>query len=433
MRYLINKKICIVGLGYVGLPLLLEFSKKINIIGFDINKSRINEIKKKLRHTIKKSKVTLFSTLEDLPSCQVYIITVPTPINANNKPDLSLLMNASEMIGKKLNINDIVIYESTVYPGTTEEICIPILEKFSNLKCKFEHNKSDKNTFHVGYSPERISPGDKNKISNIIKVTSGSNNSIAQSINIMYRQIIKAGTKRVDSIKIAEASKIIENIQRDTNIALVNQLSIIMNTLNIDIYKVLDASNTKWNFHYYKPGLVGGHCIAVDPYYMIHKSKKNKTSSSILSLSRKINEKMPNEITKLLERKLKKSNLELKNLKILILGCSYKENIDDVRNSKVFDLYKQLMLRGAKVNIFDPLVKKDKLKKEMNIEFSLIKDIKNIDLIILAVPHEYFLKWKPSIFYKIYNTKNLEKYLFDLKSTLNPDKFKKLGINIWTI
>ena len=433
MNNLINKKICVVGLGYVGLPLLEEFSKKAKVIGFDVSQSRIVEIKKKNKKLNKKSKIKLFSNIDLLPSAQVYIITVPTPINILNKPNLTSLIKASEIIGKKLNKNDVVIYESTVYPGTTEEVCIPILEKFSGLTCKFNDNNKNKNIFHVGYSPERISPGDKKKISEIVKVTSGSNKQISISIDKLYKQIIKSGTHKADSIKIAEASKIIENIQRDTNLALINQLSIIMNFLDIDINKTLTAASTKWNFHHYTPGLVGGHCIAVDPYYLIYKSKQKKAKSSIISLSRKINEAMPYEICKLLNRKLKKKNLSLKSLKVVIFGCTYKENIEDIRNSKVFDLFNNLKIFGSKVEIVDPLADVNKVKKETGIKILPIKKINNIDLIILAVPHSYFLNLKPSFLKKMYNDKKSNKFFFDLKSKMNHSKLMNIGINAWTL
>ena len=271
---ILEKKICIVGLGYVGLPLLKLLSKKFNVTGFDNNKLRIKELKKKLKL---KKKIGLYSKIEDVPSAQIYIITVQTPVDKKNIPDLSPLRNASKLVGKKLNNEDFVIYESTVYPGTTTKECVPILEKYSGLKCKFNNNlKNNEKIFHVGYSPERISPGDKKELSQIVKVTSGSNNYASKLIDQLYKKIIKAGTYNVEKIEIAEASKIVENIQRDTNLALINQLSIILNRMNISPHKVINASNTKWNFHYYTPGLVGGHCIAVDPYYMIYSSKKKK-------------------------------------------------------------------------------------------------------------------------------------------------------------
>ena len=428
---LLQKNICVIGLGYVGLPLLLELSKKTRVFGFDINKDRIRELKKTLQN--KRKKISIFSNFDILPNIHTYIITVPTPVYKNLSPDLSYLESASKMVGRKLNKGNFVIYESTVYPGTTEEICIPILEKFSGLKCKFNNKITSKNIFYVGYSPERISPGDKQKFSNIVKVTSGSNTYSAQVINKMYNQIINKKTYIAQNIKTAEASKIVENIQRDTNLALINQLAVIMNRLNLNIYDVLKASRTKWNFHYYTPGFVGGHCIAVDPYYMIHKSKKIKTNASLLEIARNINESMPIEICKIINRRLKKDGLSLNNLKVAILGCSYKENLSDTRNTKVFDLFHHLKKIGSDVSLVDPVVEAGVGNELSNIRLTPIKKINKVDFIFLAVPHDYFLKLSKNFFLRMYNQKLNKKYFFDLKCSSLQNKLKNSEIQVWSI
>lgn len=384
-----NKKIAIIGLGYVGLPLAVEFGKKFPTIGFDINAERIEEltnfVDKTLETTsdeIKNSKFLTFTNLiEKIKECNIFIVTVPTPIDQFKAPDLSPLLVASEMIGTVLKKNDLVIYESTVYPGCTEEECVPILEKFSKLKYNTD--------FFCGYSPERINPGDKiNTLTKIKKVTSGSTVEAAKFVNELYLSIIDAGTFLATSIKVAEASKAIENAQRDINISFVNELALIFDRLNIDTQDVLDAAGTKWNFLKYKPGLVGGHCIGVDPYYLAHKAEAVGYYPQVILSGRRVNDNMglfvANKIIKLLIQK----GSTIKNAKALILGITFKENCPDIRNSKVVDIYNELTQFGLDVDVFDPFANFDEVKKEYGI--NLVSSLSKYNAIILAVGHASF-------------------------------------------
>ena len=332
--------IAVVGLGYVGLPLAVEFGKLFTCIGYDINNKRVDELSNGIDKTLevdidnlnKAKKLTFTSKINNIKCANIYIITVPTPIDKDNNPDISLLLTASKMIGQLLSKGDIVIYESTVYPGCTEEECVPVLETSSNM----EYNKD----FYCGYSPERINPGDKeHTLTQIVKVTSGSNSKIAGRVDELYKNIITAGTHLVSSIKVAESAKIIENCQRDINIAFINELAIVFNLLDVDTKEVLDAANTKWNFINFRPGLVGGHCIGIDPYYLTYKSKKLGYDSKIILAGRKLNDNMPKYISKKIIEMMKKNKLSIKNAKMLILGITFKENCPDTRNSKVIDLY----------------------------------------------------------------------------------------------
>ncbi|MGL5913425.1 MAG: nucleotide sugar dehydrogenase [Bacteroidales bacterium] len=394
-----SKKIAIVGLGYVGLPLAIEFSKHFQVIGYDINHQRVSELKRGYDATNESSKedilqaissskesnkLTFTSKLEDIQFHNIYIVTVPTPINSFNSPDLTPLKSASSEIGKVLQKDDIVIYESTTFPGCTEEICIPILEK--NAKLKFNVD------FFVGYSPERINPGDKiNTLPNIKKVTSGSTPEIAEEIDKLYRTIILAGTHKAPSIKVAEASKIVENAQRDVNISFVNELALIFDRMNIDTHDVLDAAATKWNFLKFQPGLVGGHCISVDPYYLASKAESLGYFSQVILSGRRVNNSIApfiaNKVVKLLIKK--KKNVVGAN--ILILGITFKENCPDIRNTKVVDIYNELLEFGAKIDIFDPWANENEVKKEFNITLSSTLDTsKYYDAIILTVGHKQY-------------------------------------------
>jgi len=338
-----RKKIAIIGLGYVGVPLAVEFGKKYQTIGYDTNLDRINELSNGLDSTgevtkrnIQSSiKLSLTSDLEGIAKCNYFIISVPTPINKNNKPDLSILLNATSSVGSVLKKGDIVIYESTVYPGCTEEDCVPVLEKKSGLK----YNED----FFCGYSPERINPGDKKRtLTKIVKITSGSNPSVAIKVDNLYKSIVTAGTYKTDSIKIAEAAKVIENCQRDINIAFVNELSIIFDKMNIDTKDVLDAASSKWNFLPFMPGLVGGHCIGVDPYYLIHKAKQMGYHSSIMNAGRKLNDSLSKYISDNIIKYYLDNKIDLSKVNVLILGITFKENCPDTRNSKVVDVYNNL-------------------------------------------------------------------------------------------
>ena len=404
-------KIAVVGLGYVGLPLAYEFSKVHDCIGYDISKKRIIELKKGVDKTeeyskenILNSKLLFTNDAKDLIEKDFYIITVPTPLKKNNKPDLSPLKSASKIVGKHISKGSIIIYESTVYPGCTEEDCIPILEKYSNL----EFNKD----FFCGYSPERINPGDKKrKLKDIVKVVSGSNKKTTISVNKLYKSIIKAGTHIAPSIRVAEASKIIENVQRDVNISLINEFALIFEKLDLDTKEVLDAAATKWNFLNFKPGLVGGHCIGVDPYYLAHKALEKGYSPKVLLNGRKVNNSIPKRIITTIKKKCKELNINIKFSKILVLGVTFKENCSDIRNSRVIDLINELKKVFKNISIYDNYADVNMLKKEYNIK--LIKQVKDkYDIVILAVAHENFLKID---FKKILNTNHI---LYDVKSVL---------------
>ncbi len=386
-----NKVIAVIGLGYVGLPLAVEFSKKRKVIGYDINKSRITDLEKGIDITGELNKkeleeelsITYTTKLDDLKECSIFIITVPTPIDKNKKPDLTPLENSSRSIGKIIKKNDIIIYESTVYPGATEEICVPILEKESGLK----FNKD----FYCGYSPERINPGDKeHKITNIKKITSGSTPEIATEIDELYKEIIIAGTHKTSSIKIAEAAKVIENTQRDLNIALINELSLIFNKLGIDTESVLKAAGTKWNFLPFRPGLVGGHCIGVDPYYLTHKANEVGYFPEMILAGRKLNDHMglyvASEVSKLMDKK----NIPIANANVLIMGLTFKENCPDHRNTRVIDLINVFKSFDCKVDVYDPCVNKDQAVDEYSIQLIDKPKKNNYDAIVLAVGHDEF-------------------------------------------
>jgi UDP-N-acetyl-D-galactosamine dehydrogenase len=382
----------IIGMGYVGLPLAIEFAKKINVVGFDIDSNRINQLRNNIDVTneVSKSEIRnlskiLFSdNLENIKNCNIFIVTVPTPITLKKKPDLSPLIEATNMISKIVKKNNIIIYESTVFPGATEEICGPILEKHSGLKI-------NKNLF-LGYSPERVNPGDKTKkITNITKITSGSDLKTTKTITRLYSLIIKAGIHQADSIKIAEAAKVIENTQRDLNIAFINELSLIFKKMNISTEKVLKAAETKWNFISFRPGLVGGHCIGVDPYYLTHKSKKIGYNPKLILAGRSLNDNMPSLISKDIDKLIKIK--KIKKPKVLIMGLTFKENCPDIRNSKVLNLYK-LLKKKMLVNSFDPYFKL--WSREFIKKYNVIDKIDNkkFDIVILAVKHKQFIKQK---------------------------------------
>jgi UDP-N-acetyl-D-galactosamine dehydrogenase len=405
-------KIALIGLGYVGLPLAVEFGKKFNVIGFDINETRVHELRQgndiTLETNLEEIKLATnlsFTTdLNDIKKCNVYIVTVPTPINQFKSPDLTPLLSATKMLGTIIKKGDIIIYESTVYPGCTEEECVPVLEKVSSLKFNVD--------FYCGYSPERINPGDKvNTLTKIIKVTSGSNEDVANIIDNLYKSIIVAGTYKAQSIKVAEASKAIENAQRDVNISFVNELALIFDKIGIDTQDVLDAAGTKWNFLKYKPGLVGGHCIGVDPYYLAHKAESLGYYPQVILSGRRVNDNMgifvANKVVKLL---IQKGNL-IRGARALILGVTFKENCPDIRNSKVVDIYNELLQFGLNVDVYDPYANLEEVYKEYDIK--LIKEIEKYDAIILAVGHDYFLK----IDYNSLKKEN-SSVIFDIKSIL---------------
>ena len=406
-------KIAIIGLGYVGLPLAHAFSFKYEVIGFDVAQWRIDELKNGTDRTLELSEAQVKEAIEnnmqftnildDIADCNVYIVTVPTPIDKNKRPDLSPLFKASESIGQVLKKDDIVIYESTVYPGATEEDCVPILEKFSNLK----FNKD----FFCGYSPERINPGDKeHTVTKILKVTAGSTPAIGKKVNDLYASVITAGTYLAPTIKVAEAAKVIENSQRDLNIAFVNELSIIFNKLDIDTNAVLEAASTKWNFLPFRPGLVGGHCIGVDPYYLTHKAQQVGHNPEIILAGRRINDNMgiyvANQVVKLMIKKGHKVD----SAKVLVLGITFKENCPDIRNSKVIDVIQELKEFGCNVDVSDYWADKDEVKHEYNLDLTDDVDYQNYNAVVLAVAHDQ---------YKDIQINNDEQVVFDIKSILD--------------
>jgi UDP-N-acetyl-D-galactosamine dehydrogenase len=411
--------LAIIGLGYVGLPLALEFAKKKTVIGFDLEKKRINQLKSKIdknleinQNEFKKAKKIKFTyNKKDLKSSNCFIVTVPTPIDKFKRPDLKPLIKASQIVGGFLKKNDIVIYESTVYPGCIEEKCVPVLEKLSKL----EFNKN----FFCGYSPERINPGDKKlKISNIKKVTSGSTPEIAKLIDDLYRQIIKAGTHRAPSIKVAESAKVIENTQRDLNIALVNEFSILFNKLNIDTQDVLNAAASKWNFLPFRPGLVGGHCIGVDPYYLTYKAKSIGYDPKVILAGRNINDTMGAYVANQLINKMKKKGIKVENSKILIMGLTFKENCTDIRNSGIQNVINRLKKFKCKLDLYDPWADKFEIKKVYN-DYPISKPTqKKYDSVVISVAHEKF---------KDLGIKTIKRFckknyiIYDLKSLFSKD------------
>lgn len=418
MQNLLNNKIAVIGLGYVGLPLAIEFGKKYATLGFDINTKRIEELRKGYDHTKEvdlkglqeamKRKDGLFfsSNLQNLKYCNIFIVTVPTPIDQFKAPNLKPLLKASEMIGSVLKKGDIVIYESTVYPGCTEEDCVPVLEKTSSLTFNID--------FFCGYSPERINPGDKvNTLTKIKKVTSGSTPEIANVVDALYKSIITAGTHKAPSIKVAEASKAIENAQRDVNISFVNELALIFDHIGIDTNDVIEAAATKWNFLKYKPGLVGGHCIGVDPYYLAHKAESLGYHPQVILSGRRVNDNMGMFVANKVIKLMIKKGHKIDGSKALILGIAFKENCSDIRNSRVIDIYKELIQFGVQVDVYDPHADKDEVKKEYGID--LIDDVvEQYDALILAVAHDAFL----TMDYK--NLKNsCDAVVFDTKAFLD--------------
>jgi len=418
---MIKMKIAIIGLGYVGLPLALEFSKKYQVVGFDINKQRIEQLKNGIDKTNETTSVEiqkvlnkdsignglfLTNNVDFINGSQIYIVTVPTPITFAKTPDLNPLINASKMIGEFLVDGDIVIYESTVYPGCTEEVCVPILENASGLV----FNKD----FFCGYSPERINPGDKlNTLTKIKKVTSGSNASIARKVDELYKSIITAGTHLASSIKVAEASKVIENAQRDINISFVNELALIFDRIGIDTNEVLEAAATKWNFLHYKPGLVGGHCISVDPYYLAYKAEELGYHPAVLLSGRRVNDQMGKFVGAKVIKLMINKGFVIKNSNILLLGITFKENCPDIRNSKIIDIHSELLSYGANVDVYDPIAEKDEVMGQFDV--NLIENIKSVDYdaVIFAVAHDNFLSEE---FQDLVTDKRI---IFDLKNMLD--------------
>ncbi len=385
--------VAIIGLGYVGLPLAVEFGKQRPVIGFDINQTRVAELQSGQDHTLECSpeelaeahKLSYSANLNDLKSAPVFIVTVPTPVDAANRPDMTPLIKASQTVGSVLKPGDVVIYESTVYPGATEEVCVPILEQVSGLKFNQD--------FYCGYSPERINPGDKeHRLPSIKKVTSGSTPDVAEAVDQLYAQIITAGTHKASSIKVAEAAKVIENTQRDVNIALMNELSLIFHKLGIDTLEVLQAAGTKWNFLPFRPGLVGGHCIGVDPYYLTHKAQEVGYHPEVILAGRRINDHMAQHVADETVKLMLKKSIPVLGSKVLVLGLTFKENCPDLRNTKVVDIVNQLKVYNTEVDVYDPWIDTAEAQHEYGLECLPQEPQQNsYDAIILAVGHQQFL------------------------------------------
>ncbi|HEY9573888.1 MAG TPA: Vi polysaccharide biosynthesis UDP-N-acetylglucosamine C-6 dehydrogenase TviB [Pusillimonas sp.] len=410
-------KLAVVGLGYVGLPLAVEFGKKCSVLGFDINSRRVAELVDGHDHTLEvdaaelaqASQLTFSDDASRLAQANVFIVTVPTPIDQYKQPDLTPLIRASETIGKVLKRGDIVIYESTVYPGATEEVCVPVLERISGLRFNDE--------FFAGYSPERINPGDKtHRVSTIKKVTSGSTPAVAELIDQLYRRIIVAGTHKAPSIRVAEAAKVIENTQRDVNIALVNELALIFNKMGIDTLAVLEAAGTKWNFLPFRPGLVGGHCIGVDPYYLTHKAQAIGYHPEIILAGRRLNDSMGGYVASQLVKAMTKRSIQVKGSKVLVMGLAFKENCPDLRNTRIVDIVRELGEYNIEVDVYDPWVSADEAEREYGIRPIAALGSNDYDGIVLAVAHEQFAAMGPQA---IHNLGKAEHVLYDLKYLLD--------------
>ena len=413
-------KLAIIGLGYVGLPLALEFAKKRSVVGFDIEEKRIKELKagidKNYESTIEEiqdsKQLTFTSNEEDLKSANCYIITVPTPIDEFKKPDLKPLLNASEIIGKVIKKEDLVIYESTVYPGCVEEKCVPVLENFSELNFNED--------FFCGYSPERMNPGDKeHNVSNIKKITSGSTLEIADVVDDLYNEIVTVGTHKAPSIKVAEAAKVIENTQRDLNIALINELSLLFNKMNIDTKEVLDAAGSKWNFLPFKPGLVGGHCIGVDPYYLTYKAESIGYKPKLILAGRELNDNMGKYVASQLLATMKKKNIQISDAKILIMGLTFKENCADIRNSGVKSVFEELKKYNCELDLYDPWANNEDIKNTYGILPNLKLNQNTYDGIIIAVGHD---KFKDMGIKTISDLCKKDNVIYDLKYLFPSDK-----------
>lgn len=411
-----QSKIAVIGLGYVGLPLAVEFGKKFETLGFDINQARVTELLGGKDSTLEvdteelksATKLTYSYNAEDLKACNVYIVTVPTPINAHKQPDLTPLVKASEMLGKIVSKDDIIIYESTVYPGATEEACLPVVERVSGLT----FNKD----FFAGYSPERINPGDKeHRVTNILKVTSGSNDEIAEFVDQLYKSIITAGTHKASSIKVAEAAKVIENTQRDVNIALINELSIIFNKLGIDTLEVLEAAGTKWNFLPFRPGLVGGHCIGVDPYYLTHKAQSVGYHPEMILAGRRLNDNMGKHVVSELVKNMLKKRIHVEGANVLVMGLTFKENCPDLRNTKVVDIVSELKEYNINVDVTDPWCSNEEAQYEYGLSLTEPK-ANHYDAIIMAVGHNEFKAMGIDAIRELGKESHV---LYDLKYVLN--------------
>lgn len=424
--------ISLVGLGYVGMPIAVEFAKRgVKVIGFDLNKAKIEIYKSGIDPTnevgddvIKNTAVEFTANEEDLKKAKFHIVAVPTPVNDDHTPDLTPVEGASRILGRNLTKGSIVVFESTVYPGVTEEVCVPILEKESGLKCGLD--------FKIGYSPERINPGDKvHRLNTITKIVSGMDEETLDTVAQVYEIVVDAGVHRAESIKVAEAAKVIENSQRDINIAFMNELSIIFNKMGIDTQAVLKAAGTKWNFLNFYPGLVGGHCIGVDPYYLTYKAEELGYHSQIILSGRRINDDMGKYVAENAVKNLIKAEKAVKGAKVAILGFTFKENCPDTRNTKIIDIVNELREYGIEPIIADPAADADEAKRLYGVDFVDIKSIKNMDAVILAVAHNEFADFSIEDISKFFNEG--KKVLLDLKGILNRKEYEKVGYSYWRL
>lgn len=423
-------KIAVIGLGYVGLPLAVEFGKIRPTLGYDINQQRINDLKSGKDRTLECSSTQLKEAVKlqysydinDLKVCQIFIVTVPTPVDSANRPDMTALIKASQTVGQVIKAGDIVIYESTVYPGATEEVCVPVLEKISKLKFNVD--------FFCGYSPERINPGDKlNTLTTIKKITSGSTPEVAEVVDQLYKQIIKAGTWKASSLQVAEAAKVIENSQRDLNIAFVNELSVIFERMGIDTLEVLEAAGSKWNFLPFRPGMVGGHCIGVDPYYLTHKAEELGYHPQVILAGRRINDNMARYAARNIIKSMLQNGMDVSRSTIGVLGITFKENCPDIRNSKVVDLIKELEAWGAKVVVADPWADSAEVSREYGIELSTIDLMKQVDSLVVAVGHQQFRDQGLQQLRQM--CKSIQPVLGDLKSLYNRHDAASVGFTVF--
>jgi UDP-N-acetyl-D-glucosamine/UDP-N-acetyl-D-galactosamine dehydrogenase len=429
-----REKIAIIGLGYVGMPLAVSFARKVDVIGFDLNEEKINLYKSGIDPTnevgneiIKKTTIDFTADETRLKEAKFHIVAVPTPINTDKTPDLSPVEGASSIIGRNLTKGSIVVYESTVYPGVTEDVCIPILERESGLKCGID--------FKVGYSPERINPGDKvHRLENIIKIVSGIDEESLDEIAKVYELIIEAGVHRVSSIKVAEAAKVVENSQRDINIAFMNELAMVFDRMGIDTIEVINAMNTKWNALKFYPGLVGGHCIGVDPYYFVYEAERLGYHSQIILSGRKINDGMGKFIADAIIKKLVLANKIVKQARVAILGLTFKENTPDTRNSKVVDIIKDLMDYGINPIVVDPIADANEAKKEYGIDLVDINEVKDMDCVVFAVAHDSYVNMRFDEIESLFgNFKNNERVIIDIKSILNKTEVMEKGYSYWSL
>lgn len=426
-------KLAVIGLGYVGMPIAVAFSKKVDVIGFDTNikkvqlyMSGIDPTKEVGDDAIKQCDVEFTSCESELRKAKFHIVAVPTPVKADHTPDLSPVKNASHLLGRNLVRNSIIVYESTVYPGVTEEICVPILEKESGLKCGVD--------FTVGYSPERINPGDKvHRLESIVKIVSGMDKESLECISKVYELVVQAGVYKAQSIKVAEAAKVIENSQRDINIAFMNELSIIFNKMNIDTKSVLDAASTKWNFLKFTPGLVGGHCIGVDPYYLTYKAEQLGYHSQIILSGRRINDDMGKYIAENLVKNLIKAGCPIKNAKVAIWGFTFKENCPDTRNTKVIDIVKELEEYSIKPIVVDPIANSEETLSEYGLQLSSQSDVYDMDAVILAVAHDYIKNMPLDAINNFYNKSGNKKVLLDIKGILRREIIEKADYLYWRL